>query len=359
MTSISAGGTGRNATVAGAVLCAAAMAIVFLSWRMVEEARELALLAPERTGASAQLPALGDPAAGLSGALDARVVLPDAAESLVDYYELVDYRLDPVREGVAAVPRVFARELPQDLRDVPEIELRKRIFIRTILPLVLKANEEVRAQRRRLVENRQKIADGEAPASANARWFHVLAEQYGLEDADLDLVGTERLLKRVDAVPPSLAIAQSIQESGWGTSRFASGGNALFGQRTWRDEQAGLQPTGVSDDAGFRVRAYPNLLAGIRSYLRNLNTHRSYAELRARRAAAQAESKRLDGYQLAGTLLRYSEEGEAYVRKLRGLIRSNELRALDDATLDPHSVARELAFDPNVDEVQISYGTRN
>ena len=37
----------------------------------------------------------------------------------------------------------------------------------------------------------------------------------------------------MDVVPVSIAIAQAAKESGWGTSRFALEGNAMFGQWTW------------------------------------------------------------------------------------------------------------------------------
>jgi Bax protein len=355
-------GSGRGALLSGVALCAAAAGLSVFAWRMVEDAREHALRAPHRGGAmQVELPVLKDSTGALMGSLSAVVVLPDEAMHLADYFHVMGYRLQPVREGAAEVPRIYARRLPADLQNLPRIELKKRIFIRTVLPLILKVNEEVRATRRRLLAMQERAAAGEVPGLVAANWFRRTAAQYGLEGLQSDPKGISELLARVDEVPASLALAQSIQESGWGTSRFARHGNALFGQRTWSDDDPGLQPNGVSEDAEFRVRAYPDLLSGIRSYVRNLNTHPTYADLRAMRAAARGRGERPSGYLLAGALQRYSEEGGAYVRKLRGLIRSNELRALDDATLDPHSVARILALDPNADEVQVSYetGTRN
>jgi Bax protein len=353
-------GLPAGGVVAALVLAAA---IVLGAWRQVDEARTSVYLSADvSTAFRPELPSLQPNPLAPATTLRARVVIPDAAQSLADYFDSLSYRLGKVRAGETRVPRIYARRLPQNLGDMVEIERKKRVFIRAILPLILKVNEEVHAERRRLKALRGTLASGGSPSESETAWFRQTAQRYGLEDAVLDDTGLALLLKRVDEVPPSLALAQSIQESGWGTSRFARHGNALFGQRTWNGKHDGLQPQAVDEEANFRVRAFANLLSGIRSYVHNLNTHATYAQLRDQRADLRADGQKPNGHALAGTLTRYSEEGETYVRKLRGLIRSNELRALDDASLDPHSVARELALDPHADEVKVSYergGTRN
>ena len=150
---------------------------------------------------------------------------------------------------------------------------------------------------------------------------------YGAEPGD-----AADLLSRIDVVPPSLALAQAAQESGWGTSRFARNANALYGQRSWGSDADGLKPAKAKRQ-DFRVRAFPDLLSAVRSYMHNLNSHRAYAELRQRRAQARALGAPLNALDLVGGLKSYSEEGKAYVRALSALIEGNELQSLDGARL--------------------------
>jgi Bax protein len=216
---------------------------------------------------------------------------------------------------------------------------------------VLKANEEVATQRRRLLRIREEIARGHRLDAADRMWLAKMAERYGVEDGGMDA-----LLRRVDIVPVSLALAQSIQESGWGTSRFARKGNALYGQRTWSENIPGLRPRRV-EDPDFKVRAYRELGDSVRLYLHNLNTHPAYAGFRERRAVMRAAGKSPDGYLLAATLTRYSEERAAYVEKLRALVRANKLRTLDDAELADGRFVRRVVPHDEIDSVQLAYGS--
>jgi Bax protein len=159
------------------------------------------------------------------------------------------------------------------------------------------------------------------------------------------------LLRRADVVPPSLAITQSILESGWGTSRFARQGNALFGQRTWSAGTRGMDPQKAE---GFKVRAFDSLLGSVEAYVRNLNTSGAYADLRRQRARMRAADRRIDGYQLAGALTKYSEEGQTYVRKLRGLMRHNGLGAFDAARLHRQTIAQRVIPDAGVDSIRVA-----
>ena len=139
------------------------------------------------------------------------------------------------------------------------------------------------------------------------------------------------LLERVDIVPPSLAMAQSAEESGWGTSRFADLGNALFGQWTW---SGGIEPLNKRQDKGsYGIARFDTPLQSVEAYMRNLNTHAAYQSLRERRAAMRRAGERPDGYELAKTLTSYSERGEDYVHSLHAIMRVNKLQPADDAYL--------------------------
>jgi Bax protein len=239
-----------------------------------------------------------------------------------------DFDLEAVARGNRSVPPLFVRNLPDDWRDM-RAKARKRAFVKTVLPLVLKANARIRAERAQLL---RLIADADGdPATLSddrQAWLHDLARRYGTEADDLTA-----LKRRVDVVPVSLALAQAANESAWGTSRFARKGNALFGQWTWEKDD-GIAPKEPQHDKGdYAVRAFDSLGDSVAAYMQNLNTHAAYAEFRARRAHMRKAGDRLDSLTLAAGLLKYSERGEAYVEEIRAMIRHNRFRRLDSARL--------------------------
>ncbi len=243
------------------------------------------------------------------------------------------YDIAGVRAGERDVPHVFLASLPADLATMQASALRKDMFVAMILPLVLRANDEIAANRARLMEIIERVNADAKLAAEDRLWLIAIGERYHTDPSNL-----AELARRIDVVPPSLALAQAVEESGWGTSRFAHQGNALFGQRAsiGAAETEGLAPSQRGSGENFRVRAYGDLGEAVRSYTHNLNTHAAYARFRAERARRRAADKPLDGHDLAGTLLRYSERGDAYVQTLRQLIRSNRLADFDKARLgDP------------------------
>ncbi len=159
------------------------------------------------------------------------------------------------------------------------------------------------------------------------QWLYEMAKRYETNPYDWDA-----FMARVDIVPPSLAIAQAAEESGWGTSRFAREGNALFGQYTYKASN-GILPEERANGRHHLIRAYSSLVEGVRSYMHNLNYHRAYGEFRSARKWLRAHAKPMDGHTLAGELIRYSERGAAYVETIRHIIRANKLSPLDDARL--------------------------
>lgn len=251
----------------------------------------------------------------------------ESADKLSQLFVGMGYTLEGVRHDENQVPQVFMASLPSDLKGIDSIETRKAVFLKTLLPLVLKENERILLERGRVLALRQRHAGGRGLTPREREWLEDLALRYGLESLDFD-----RLLTRVDIIPPSLALAQAAEESGWGTSRFAVEGNAPFGQWTF-DAKEGLVPSERDKGKSHLVRAYDDLLDGVRAYARNLNTHRAYREFRKMRAETRGKGRELDGYALAGTLKRYSERGAGYVESVRTIMRTNELRSLDRARL--------------------------
>jgi len=238
----------------------------------------------------------------------------------------LNYDLDAVRRGEAAVPAVFASSLPAHLPDIRDTRTKKQTFIRLVLPLILESNARILAKREKLVEL-SKQAQIKGP---DRIWLADLARDYEVDPTSPDMI--RRLLVRVDIIPPSLAIAQSITESGWGTSRFAHRGRALYGQRTW-SRGGGIVPKRRRSGETYEVRAFESLLESVESYMRNLNTHPAYASLRAARAGMRKSEKAPSGHVLARGLTRYAETGERYVEDLHAIMRANRLKDFDQTLI--------------------------
>ncbi len=249
------------------------------------------------------------------------------ADAVAKRFESMGYHLDRVREQGTPVPRVFLAEMPRDLHAVPEVSLKKTVFFQTVLPLILQENERILADRHRLIGLKAQVAMGRKLPARDRLWLAVLAERYKVKDDSLST-----LLARVDIIPPSLAMAQAAEESGWGTSRFAQVGNAIYGQWTTADGD-GLVPEQRPEGMDHKVKAFDNLQQSVAAYMRNLNTHGAYRSLRRERGKLRAAGDALDGARLAGTLTKYSQRGHEYVETVRTIINANNLRELDDARL--------------------------
>ncbi|OAN49319.1 hypothetical protein A6A04_03155 [Paramagnetospirillum marisnigri] len=239
-----------------------------------------------------------------------------SAARLDQAFRRLGYHLDHVGEGGADVPPLFLTQVPDDLDDLPDTDTKKAVFLRVMLPLVLAADEEIANDRARLLELAARKSAGQALSASEARWLDALARRYEVEDGNL-----KKLLTRVDVVPPSLALAQSAEESGWGTSALVRRSQNLFGHTVE-----------VSRD-GTGMRNFTSLYEAVRAYVHNLNTHRAYEDLRKARATARARGMAPDGPALAAALHSYSERGDAYVSTIRALMRRNDLGRFDRARL--------------------------
>ena len=270
-------------------------------------------------------------AAATGGENDPQVVqLKNYQEALALFDEL-NYTAAAWQSGVREVPRIYLAEIHDRWAKVTaqeiDVNLKKRLFFRAIGPLALRANELI-------MEDRQKLLAMQEPSAADRAWLTELATAYGLDPAAYasPMALRQDLLLRVDIVPPSLTLAQAAEESGWGTSRFAFTGNALFGQWTWGGK--GMRPAAQRSGKGdYKIAAFDAPLQSVESHARNLNSHKAYREFRQRRAALRADDQRVSGLALVDTLTSYSERGADYVKSLRGIITFNKLDPVDDAYL--------------------------
>jgi Bax protein len=256
-----------------------------------------------------------------------RMVSADTVEETVDLFKEAGF--DPLAvsdrtKGEVAVPRVFLAGLPQDIEGTKDIDNRKSLFVSVVLPHILHANERLREDRVRILALREQHRTERRLRKRDLRWLETVAVRYGTETLDF-----EELLRRVDVIPPRLALAQAAQESGWGTSRFARLGNALFGQHAPDGENA----MAAREAPGVSLRAFESLQHSVLGYMRNLNTHRAYKRFRFARERMRNERRTLDAVELADTLGNYSEEGRIYVKRLRAVMALPEVAAAREARL--------------------------
>ncbi len=205
---------------------------------------------------------------------------------------------------------------------------KKAAFINYLVPHVSEVNASILRDRRRLVAIRKDVADGAQPGYFDARWLKkIVADYEGEWPQRITTSFLDQMLVRVDAVPPSLVIAQAAQESGWGTSRFALRGNNLFGLRAY--DGKGLVPKARDPGEKFKVAAYKSVRDSIADYMNNLNTGENYIDLRMTRRELRLRGQPVTGAALVAGLSGYSGRGPSYVEAIRAIIIANNLGRFD------------------------------
>ena len=251
------------------------------------------------------------------------------ASTIIQLYEDTGYKLEDIRKNKLVKP-VALDSFPLEIKMIENTKKRKEFFIQIVLPLILQENNNIRLDRKRLFS----IINKSNNTDLEKKWLNKKYKQYGIPSKDL-----LTLKVRMDEVPVSLAIAQAAKETGWGTSRFAQEGNALFGQWTWSGE--GLKPKEADGNEGHKVMKFNVLQASVRAYQRNLNTHKTYKEFRLARAKQRDAGEPLDSIILSNYLDEYAETGQQYVKIIQKIIEQNDLKDFDNAKLLPSSLELE------------------
>mgnify|MGYP001316741524 CR=1 FL=1 len=237
--------------------------------------------------------------------------------------------IDQIRK-TKIVPNLILAKLPSDLKNVKSVQTRKEIFIKIALPLIIKENEKLDKINKKLKIIKNKI---DHLSREDALWISDLMSEY-------DEYSINHLLLKVDAIPVSLALAQAVIESGWGTSRFAYEGNALFGQYVWDNKTDGIIPNERSIDAKYKIKSFSSLRDSVASYMKNLNTNHHYDEFRINRYVMRSNEIPLDGAYLADYLYNYSIEKD-YPVKIKNIIRMNNFLDFENLIIDKNSFPKE------------------
>ena len=252
-----------------------------------------------------------------------------SAATIEELFKSTNYSLDDVRKNKLVKP-ISLTLLPSEIKKIINTKKRKDFFIQIILPLVIKENNHIRLDRKKLFS----ILNKSKNTRVEQVWLNLKFKEYGVVNKDLST-----LKIRMDEIPASMTIAQAAKETGWGTSRFAQEGNALFGQWTWDGE--GIKPSEADNGSTHKVMKFKVLQASIRAYQRNLNTHPSYENFRIARAELRDEGKKLDSITLSRYLDKYAETGKEYIKVIHQIIKQNNLTDFDDAKLLPSSISLE------------------
>ena len=254
------------------------------------------------------------------------------AETTANLFDDLGYDLKGVRAGQKVKP-IYLTKLPKDLKTLGDTHKKRELFIKIILPLILAENNKISEDRKKLF----KILGKNFNTVGERVWLKRRFKEYKIEDKDL-----AKLKMRMDIIPVSIAIAQAANESGWGTSRFALEGNALFGQ--WTYSKKGISPKDSDPNSSHKILQFQILKASVRAYKNNLNTHKAYTEFREARAQLRQDKKIINGLELTQYLKKYAQIGEKYVEILEDIINRNSLTDFDKANLLTTKMRNDVAL---------------
>ena len=253
------------------------------------------------------------------------LVLPDLnlkTKTVLNLFADVKYDLKTVRNKKVVKP-IYFTQFPKDLDEIKDVQLKKETFIKIILPLVVAENKKILDDRLKLKQIARK---NKKLSEKDQRWLKQKYREYKIKKSDIN-----ELQKRMDVIPVSIAIAQAAKESGWGTSRFALEGNAIFGQWTWTGK--GIEPLNKGKQENHKILRFPILRASVKAYKNNLNTHKGYSEFREKRFALRKKNRPLDGFNLTGSLDNYAQTGKEYTLIIKKIILQNNLKDFETVKL--------------------------
>ena len=254
------------------------------------------------------------------------------SETTLNLFDALNYDLNGIRAGQKVKP-IYLTKLPKDLNTLGDTRKKRELFIKIVLPLILDENEKIRNDREKLF----KILRKNFNTVGERVWLKRRFREYKIEDQDLS-----ELKMRMDIIPVSIALAQAANESGWGTSRFALEGNALFGQ--WTYSKKGISPKNKDPNKTHKVLQFQILKASVKAYKNNLNTHNAYKEFRETRAKLREDNNKINGLDLTKYLKKYASIGERYVEILEMIIKNNSLTDFDKADLLPTKLKKGVAL---------------
>jgi Bax protein len=262
------------------------------------------------------------------------VVLPNLnlkTETVLNLFKDVEYDLGQVRSKKLVKP-IYFTQFPKDLDELQNTQLKKETFIKIVLPLIVVENERILDDRKKLII----LSEKKFTTDPEKQWIRQKLLEYKVKKGNI-----KELLVRMDIIPVSIALAQAAKESGWGTSRFALEGNAIFGQWTWSGQ--GIAPLDRESNKSHKILKFPILRASVKAYKNNLNTHNSYSKFRSKRLSLREKNKKISGLELTETLNNYAQTGSEYTKILNQIIKQNRLTDFELVSLVSSTKKIELS----------------
>ncbi|MEW9796932.1 glucosaminidase domain-containing protein [Alteromonas sp. CYL-A6] len=216
-----------------------------------------------------------------------------------------------------------ARQPVPDFTAYSNVKEKKVAFFSYLKPEVDRQNAYLLSLRHYIQTLLRKVLADEALDEEDKARIDWLIEEYRIDPEQETKARILSLLEKVDVLPAELVLAQAANESAWGTSRFAREGYNFFGLWCFK-KGCGFVPARRNEDANHEVAKFDSLSRATYTYMRNLNRHDAYKELRKIRSRLRANQIPISGVALAEGLINYSERGAAYVEELQNMIRFNE-----------------------------------
>ena len=201
-------------------------------------------------------------------------------------------------------------------------------FIENILPLITFENKKIIQQRKNLIEIKLFLSQEKTLSATDLKYIRKLSKKYKVSSTHkhkIDIVN--ELLLSVNIIPNSIVLAQAVNESGWGTSRFAKEYNALFGQYTY-DKNAGVIPYKREKGKKHLIKNFTSINKSVESYFNNINSHYAYKEFRRIRSEISDFNNDFNIKMLTSSLNVYAED-KSYVDTINKIIDSNNLNQFD------------------------------
>lgn len=267
-------------------------------------------------------------------------------ENVTKRFAAYGYNLEEIMRGEAEVPNLFLERLPRELTRINDTDTRKDLFISSLLPPILKVNEYIEYERSRLLSVIEEFERNGIVSNNDLYWLTRKLSRYRMDPLTPDNLAESlnELHKRMNIIPPSLALTQAAIETGWGTSRFAQQANALYGQWTWNDD-TGMIPRERESGETHSIKRFNNLISAVEGYALNLNTHPAYEDFRTERSKFPESDDIIINDDMLFTLLYYSERGFEYIDNLNSIIQANDLENFDNAKLEQNSF-QDVRSDP-------------
>jgi Bax protein len=237
----------------------------------------------------------------------------------IDIFNLQESQMDKLK---------IYESFPEDFVSLDDVKKKKEIFFLVAYPMIHKTNENIKIERQQIKDIEKKFKN-KTISEKEIKELEELANKYKLDTGPLDRILFRKLLQRINIIPMSLALGQAIIESGWGQSRFAIEGNALYGQWTY-DQQQGLIPKQRDPDKTHAVKKFDRLEDSVKSYMFNINTHPAYYDFRVvrRLTSALLLTSTAVNYKIQ-YLAAYSEIGQKYIDQLEMILETNSLQIFD------------------------------